>query len=86
MPYISIADRLKFDKCICELPEFNSPGELNYMISILCSHYGSGKKLSYQQINDVMGALAGAQTEYYRRVAIPYEEQKIKLNGDLPGY
>jgi hypothetical protein len=30
----------------------------------------------------VMGALVCAMLEFYRRRAVPYEEGKIKLNGD----
>jgi hypothetical protein len=39
--------------------------------------------ISYQRINDVMGALEGAKLELYRRTATPYEDEKIKTNGDV---
>lgn len=32
--------------------------------------------------DDVAGALECCKLEFYRRVAVPYEEAKIKLNGD----
>jgi hypothetical protein len=39
--------------------------------------------LSYQTINDIVGALEGAKLEFYRRVAVPYEDKKIIENGDV---
>jgi len=30
-----------------------------------------------------MGALEGAKLEFYRRVVVPYEEKKMKENGDV---
>jgi hypothetical protein len=38
---------------------------------------------SYTAINDIVGALDGAKMEFYRRVAIPYEDKKRELNGDV---
>lgn len=35
-------------------------------------------------INDCIGACEGAKLEFYRRVASPYEDVKIKQNGDVP--
>jgi hypothetical protein len=58
-------------------------GELNYMLTRQCLAYMSGQDLSYQTINDVMGALQGATLEMYRRVAVPYEDYKLELNGDV---
>lgn len=42
-----------------------------------------GEPLNYQMINDVMGALESAKLEFYRRIAVPYEETKRKDNGDV---
>jgi hypothetical protein len=39
--------------------------------------------LSYHNINDILGALEGAKLEFYRRVAVPYENGKIQENGDV---
>jgi len=58
-------------------------GELNYAITELLLSYIRFKTLSYQTINDIVGALAGAQMEFYRRVAVPYENGKIEQNGDV---
>jgi len=79
MPYIqkSQRDALQTGK------EPNNPGELNYLITGLLKEYTDIKGLSYQTINDVLGALEGAKAEYYRRVAVPYENGKLELNGDV---
>jgi len=62
-----------------------SPGELNYLFTEIIMAYveQSQKGLSYQIINDIMGALEGAKLEFYRRVAVPYENQKCLDNGDV---
>jgi hypothetical protein len=59
-----------------------SAGELNYAISMLLVEYWK-KHNNYQGINDIVGALVGAQAEFYRRVAVPYENKKIFDNGDI---
>jgi len=58
-------------------------GELNYAITCLLIDYMDVHGLKYATINDCMGALEGAKAEFYRRVAIPYEDQKMKENGDV---
>jgi len=59
------------------------PGELNYLITLQLKNYMYDKTLSYQVINDIIGALEGAKLEFYRRVALPYENGKISENGDI---
>ena len=61
----------------------DTPGELNYRFTQEIIQYIKNKGLSYQTINDIVGALEGAKLEFYRRVASPYEDQKIKDNGDV---
>jgi hypothetical protein len=61
----------------------NTPGELNYAITSLLVSYYTRQGLSYSTINDILGALEGAKLEFYRRVAVPYEEEKRKENGDV---
>lgn len=58
-------------------------GELNYAITKLCDEYIGVKGLCYVTINDILGALEGAKLEFYRRIAAPYEDQKMKENGDV---
>lgn len=79
MPYIKQNRREE----LTELPSPKTPGELNYILTIVCRNYLDAKLLSYQTINDIVGALEGAKLEFYRRVAAPYEDTKIKENGDV---
>lgn len=79
MPYIKREQRDEFS--FSAVPE--TEGELNYCFTVLALAYLKDKKLSYRLINDVLGALEGAKQEFYRRVAIPYEDKKIVENGDV---
>ncbi len=81
MPYIKQHDR--------EIRDFSEeaywlrdPGQLNFAITTLIKEYFNSNPC-YQSINDVVGALEGAKLEFYRRVAAPYEDSKIKENGDV---
>ena len=38
---------------------------------------------NYQAHNDIIGALTACQLEWYRRVTVPYEDSKIRENGDV---
>ena len=78
MPYIK-----KDRRQTAESGGMKTCGELNYYITDLICLYMYEKGLSYQSINDVIGALEGAKTEFYRRVAEPYEDKKIEENGDV---
>ncbi|MGH9339677.1 MAG: DUF6899 family protein [Acidobacteriota bacterium] len=59
-------------------------GELNYAITKLVDDYVIRKGgIRYMHINEVIGALECAKLELYRRVAVPYEDQKIRSAGDV---
>jgi hypothetical protein len=74
MPYISQDRRGR-------LPE--TAGELNYAFTYLINYYRGLKGASYQTFNDIIGALEGAKIEFYRRIVIPYEDEKRRENGDV---
>lgn len=83
MPYIKREDRSGLNSTTefaSEAPK--NAGELQYVFAIIIKAY-LGDKYRYQDLNDVLGALAGAQLEFYRRVVAPYEDTKIKENGDV---
>ncbi|MBM3260989.1 hypothetical protein FJY93_01080 [Candidatus Kaiserbacteria bacterium] len=85
MPYIPQSDRTKFDDAITTLkPE--KAGELNYIISRLCADYIARMGKKYATLNEVMGVLTCAASEFYRRLIAPYEDEKIKSSGDIAGY
>ena len=58
-------------------------GELNYVITKALVDYLRTHGLSYQTCNDIVGALDNAKDEFKRRVQDPYEDHKIKENGDV---
>ena len=81
MPYIHYTQKVKVKPHL----EYNAvtAGELNYQITELINAYLFSKGENYQTMNDIMGALTGAQAEFYRRVVAPYEDMKIEENGDV---
>lgn len=81
MPYIKQSDRGPLTPAAIREPE--TPGELNYQITVIVQRYFYNNGRNYQAINDVLGALDGASKEFYRRIAAPYEDTKIKQNGDV---
>lgn len=88
MPYIPQKDKERFYATLASL--YNtihnsgiSNGELNYLITTLAQYYLEKHGTSYNTISDVIKAMECAKLEFYRRVVIPYEDQKIKENGDV---
>lgn len=77
MPYIPIKDRVN------AMSRPLNAGELNYNFTETITEYIKNKKLSYQTINDIVGALEGAKAEFQRRIVDKYEDQKIKENSDV---
>lgn len=80
MPYIPQEDRHQLS---VHPRKIETPGQLNYLITRSLVAYLRQHKLSYQTINDIMGALEGAKMEFYRRVVVKYEDKKISENGDV---
>lgn len=88
MPYIKKKDRVQYQDAINELARMVPsdrelrPGHMNYIVSRLVQVV-YGDKMRYCDHNEVMGFLAGVQAEFYRRFTAPYEDEKIKSEGDL---
>jgi hypothetical protein len=92
MPYIVPEKRSELDGPIAEVlnvlrglesddPSNNMEGNINYVFTrILKQVYPGG---SYREINDAMGILSSCTSEYYRKVAIPLEDQKEFDNGPV---
>jgi hypothetical protein len=85
MPYIKNEDRVRFQDFTNAMQslEIKTPGELNYLITLLAHRYLNQKPESYSMYNDAIGALEGAKLELYRRHIASYENEKIKENGDV---
>jgi hypothetical protein len=84
MPYISEGIRNASD--VTREGLYNragTPGVLNLQITKLCLEYLETAGKSYWECNDVIGALECCKLEFYRRLVAPYEDIKIKENGDV---
>lgn len=81
MPYINkeVREAVQKNQYNISIP----PGVLNYKITKLLLDYIEDHGLSYETINSAMGILSCVSQELYRRVAVPYEEQKMRENGDV---
>lgn len=86
MPYIKKEDRVRATL------NPQTVGELNYAITQLINKYADYMEdhapldkmhKGYQLYNDVIGALECCKLEVYRRVLAPYEDKKIRENGDV---
>lgn len=80
MPYIPEIDRQKLKSGYYNA---KSPGELNFLITSIVDKYLVDNGINYTAINNVIGALECAKLELYRRLAVPYEDKKIKDHGDV---
>ena len=78
MPYIT-GDRRE----TLRTAQPSNAGELNYKITELLDEFICLKGMSYETLNAAVGAVECAKQEFLRRVVAPYEDTKIKLNGDV---
>lgn len=92
MPYIDPDRREVFDPQIDSLVEqlthFGANedpkvGEVNYVISKLLVKLLRKRGISYTLANNLSGVLSCVDKEFYRRWVAPYEDEKIKENGDI---
>ncbi len=79
MPYI----KRETKEALAAGVPIETPGNLNYLITLLLKRYWQNSPRNYQAINDVVGAVEGAKLEFVRRVVNSYEDGKIKENGDV---
>lgn len=97
MPYIKENARTFLDGCILGMircltdgneltdEEFLAiSGEINYAFSRVLANCAGN--ISYKKIVVATGVLENIKQEFYRRVASPYEDQKIVENGDIKEY
>ena len=80
MPYIKQSDKEAVEQFGPE-----TPGELNFVLTRVCIRYleKHAKGINYGTMSEVVGALECAKLEFSRRVMAPYEDKKIRLNGDV---
>ncbi len=88
MPYLKDTDRHRLDELLYFGTYMETPGHLNYAITLLMISYLERKDdLSYANIAETLAGGTEAVNEFRRRVLVPYEDKKIKENGDVyPDY
>jgi len=83
MPYINQHQRRALRHVTSDWNVMFDAGSLNYMITTLVLNHIEKHGMSYSTINETIGVLECAKLELYRRLAAPYEDQKILQNGDV---
>ena len=87
MPYIPQDERKELDDLAgaltTQLRNGNFRGRLNYFISSVAQGLIEANGVSYSFLNDFIGVLECVKLELYRRVASPYEDEKMGQNGDV---
>jgi hypothetical protein len=87
LPYIKSENRVKYETVLDKLigilkslPVEELDGELNYVVTKMLKEI---YPLRYFSINRAVGVLECTKQEFYRRVAAPYEDRKIREAGDV---
>jgi len=80
MPYLKIEQRIKISDDSRNIKE---PGDLNFAICCMVNSFLKNNGKNYKSINAAVGAIECAKLEIYRRLAAPYEDDKIDENGDI---
>ena len=87
MPYIKKEKRSIYKDEIESLvkklesqPLTEQDGDLNYIVTSIMKKLYTPKYFNY---NRALGVIEAIKQEYYRRVVAPYEDEKIKENGDV---
>jgi hypothetical protein len=84
MPYIKPTDRPNLDDIISTLDIFElDVGDINYLVTKLLKEYISIHGENYENYNSLVGVLECIKQEFYRRQIAPYEDIKIRQNGDV---
>lgn len=87
MPYIEPKVRREMQDAINDLAMFiESKGDLNYAICELVGKVILEDTLSYTKISERIDAVYDAHNELRRRLLEPYENTKIKENGDVRSF
>lgn len=87
MPYILKENREKYSEPLKHLtnllkkqPIEQVDGEINYIITTILKEV---YPLRYFNLNRAIGVMESCKLEFYRRVVGPYEDVKIRENGDV---
>lgn len=92
MPYLPPKFREELDQQ-CEIGQItryfeslddqNFLGALNYLVYTIVRHYLFKNGKRYSRLAGIVGTIHCCAAEIYRRIAAPYEDEKIEENGDV---
>jgi hypothetical protein len=87
MPYIKQDDRKQYleslDMLTDDIDEMGFiAGHVTYVLYMIVARWFK-REPSYDTICKIRGCLIGTMTEFDRRIAAPYEDTKIRENGDV---
>lgn len=89
MPYTKQEDRTPdiINSIACLVNEIKNKGDLNYTICQLTAELilKTGG-MSYTNVSNWIDGVDGAERELTRRLLNPYEDEKIRENGDVEGF
>lgn len=82
MPYIK--DNRK-DPVLNQVKILDTSGDLTYAITAICLTWleSNNKVNSFENLSNIIKALECAKLEFYRRVMVPYENNKLSENSDV---
>jgi len=82
MPYIKQEERARCDLVVKQMADsgIKANGDLNYILFKYCKEY---IQPSYNNYKNCIGELQETVAEIRRRLLAPYEDQKIRENGDV---
>ena len=79
MPYLAEEDKLRLNNT----NEPRTSGDLNYLFMKKIEQFLVINGEKYSTFNEVIGALECCKLEIYSRQIRPYEDDKIRINGDV---
>lgn len=86
MPYIPEEEKTKYEPALSHLraliTDKTPKGNLTYLVYAIGLEYFKGRE-SYTRISTAISSLQDAAEELRRRHLNPYEDEKIKENGDV---
>jgi len=90
MPYITIGDRVDIDDALRKFLNLMgplTPGQFVYIMYQIAGWQASGGgvgnlPVGWTEASRVVADMECAKLEFYRRIVVPYEEEKIYENGD----
>ena len=84
MPYIKPVRKEVLQPLVDQLARrCYDAGDFTYVIYALATKMLNDLGKNYKNLSGVVGCMECAKTEFYRRIVAPYEDQKIKENGDV---